>query len=156
MDPLLPSEPVLRLIHHPTGGEFAIVSGAMTELTRTRTSVYLRSSDGIITQRILPGIVKQTLLDAQENVEAFTRIAAGKKQLLLVDMREPFSTEKGVREHYASPAAALWLERMAMLTPSQTGRIIGNFFLSLNAPSFPCRLFSDEPSAVRWLLTRAQ
>lgn len=43
------------------------------------------------------------------------------------------------------------VSRIALLTGSPMTRMIGNFFLGMNRPSFPTRLFSDEAAARQWL-----
>jgi hypothetical protein len=122
---------------------------ASTTLT-TSTSRYSLRPDGIIEQRVVAKGT-QTLDQAKENVAAFNELAAGVKRPLLVDMRGNFATGPGVREYYASEESVRWCSGMAMLVASSTGRMIGNFFLSLNAPSVPCRMFTDEREATAWL-----
>jgi hypothetical protein len=122
-----------------------------TEIT-TSTSHYALRSDGIVVQRIVEGTTRQTLVDAKANVAAFQQVAAGKMRPLLVDMRQNLSTEKGVREYYAGPESAKYCLAMAMLVGAPSSRIVGNFFLSISRPPFPCRLFSDDREASAWLL----
>jgi hypothetical protein len=121
----------------------------------TSTSTYTLRSDGIVEQRVVAKGT-QTLDMARENVAAFQRLAAGVARPLLVDMRINFATGPGVREYYASKEALEGCAAMAMLVASSTSRMIGNFFLTMNAPAVPCRMFTDEKEAVGWLrkLTR--
>jgi hypothetical protein len=42
--------------------------------------------------------------------------------------------------------------RVAMIASNPVSRVIGNFFVGLNRPEIPTRLFADEPTAVPWLL----
>lgn len=122
-------------------------------VARTRTSEYELRNDGIIVQRIVTS-GEQTLEDARENTRAYDEIAAGEKRLLLVDMAVPYSTGPGVREYYATPEAGRCVKALAMVTPSSTTRIVGNFFLSLNRPPYPTRLFTNVDDAVKWLLAK--
>lgn len=123
-------------------------------LARTRTSTYVLRDDGIIVQTIVVGGC-QTLEDARENTRAFNRIAGERKRLLLVDMKAAYSTAPGVRDYYASEEAARCVTALAMMAASSTARIVGNFFLSLSNPGYPCRLFSKREAAIAWLQTQA-
>lgn len=125
-----------------------------TPIARTRTSEYHERSDGIIVQAIVQ-TGEQTLDDARENTRAFDGLAQGTKRLLMVDMRVPYRTGPGVREYYATEEAGRNVAALAMVTPSRTTRIIGNFFLGLNNPGYPCKMFNDDRSAARWLLQHA-
>ena len=124
----------------------------MEESISTPTSTYSRRPDGIIVQRIRPN-VRQELKDAQENMVAFRRLAGGHKCLLLVDLRETGPTGAGVREYYAQHTELL--SASALLIGSSLGQIIGNFFLTLNRPVSPCRLFTSEAAALTWLRSQA-
>lgn len=42
--------------------------------------------------------------------------------------------------------------RVAMIASNPVARVIGNFFVGLNRPEIPTRLFSDEQTAITWLL----
>lgn len=117
----------------------------------TKTSVYRLRADGLVEQRLHPGIVRQTLDDARENVAAYNRLVAGQKRGLLVDLRANISTEDGVRQHYAGPEAARFCLASALLIGSASGRIVGNFFISITRPPFPTRMFTVESEAVAWL-----
>lgn len=113
------------------------------------TGQHFMRGDGIVVQ--LVQAKRQELAHARKNIETFNQLAAGKKTLLLVDMRSPFSTGPGVRQFYASPEANEFVKAMALLIASDTGRIIGNFFMTLNSPPSPCRMFTNVNAAVKWL-----
>jgi hypothetical protein len=66
-----------------------------------------------------------------------------------------YSTKPGVREFYASEEGSRFVRAVAMVTHSATTSIIGNFFLSLNRPGYPCRLFSEDEQALGWLKVQA-
>lgn len=120
-------------------------------VVRTRTSEYYVRDDGIIVQAVVtPG--KMTLDDAQANIRLYEQLAEGIKRRLLVDMVVPYTTEPGVREYYASDEASRHVAAIAMVTPSAAARIIGNFFLKLNQPKYPCRMFGNADEAAAWLL----
>jgi hypothetical protein len=41
---------------------------------------------------------------------------------------------------------------VALIVGTPLTRVMANFFLSVNKPVFPTRMFDDEASAVAWLL----
>jgi hypothetical protein len=116
----------------------------------TGTSVYELRSDGIVAQRVRSSKT-QTLADARENTDAFARLVEGVARPLLVDMRITFATERGVRDHYASREATRLCHAIALLIGSTAGRVIGNLFLAIQAPTVPTRLYTDEAAAIVWL-----
>lgn len=117
---------------------------------RTQSSVYIRRADGIIVQTPIEGTT-QTLDDAKENVATFQNLAAGKSAPLLVDGRPSYRQKPGVREYYASPAAAKNLAAIALLIGSSSGRFLFNLFLALSRPATPTRVFNKEDEALAWL-----
>lgn len=116
----------------------------------TKTAIYQVRSDGIIIQKIKPQ-ARQEIKEAQENMAMFLKLAAGQPRFLMVDLREAGPTGAGVRELYAQNTAHLIA--LAFLVDSALSRMIGNFFISLNRPQIPCRLFNTEPTAFAWLKT---
>ncbi len=46
---------------------------------------------------------------------------------------------------------ALAITAIAMLINSPGSRIIGNFFLGINKPSVPTKLFNEKNKAIEWL-----
>jgi hypothetical protein len=118
----------------------------------TGTSQFVLRDDGIVQQTAKPGL-KQELADAKENMKAFFELAGGQKRLLLVDLRKTGPTGSGVREYYAEHS--VHLHATAMVIEGALSEMIGNFFIRLNRPAAPTKLFTSEPAAVAWLLTHA-
>lgn len=58
------------------------------------------------------------------------------------------------RVYYAGPATAEIFTAAALPVESMLSRAIANFFLGLNKPLIPTRLFNDEAEAVAWLGTQ--
>jgi hypothetical protein len=123
---------------------------SVIQTRETSTSRYELRSDGIIAQRIR-STKTQSLADARENTAAFVELAAGEKRPLLVDLRVKFATDPGVREYYAGPEATAMVCSIAMVIDSTAGRLLGNFFLALQAPNVPTRMFAEEAAALDWL-----
>lgn len=115
---------------------------------QTGTCDFTVRDDGIIVQTARD-FARQELSDAEENMRAFKQLADGKRRLLLVDLRRSGPTGAGVREYYAKHANLLIAN--AMLIEGSLSEMIGNFFIRLNRPAAPTRLFSVEAAAIAWL-----
>jgi len=138
------------MLRGPHVAESAARTPGEEPLAKTSTSTYARLEAGIIVQRVRPGS-KQQLEDAKENVECFNRIAQGQRHCVLVDMRAAIAVSKDARDYYESDEAIRLLAATALLVQSAAGKMIGNFFLLVTRPRTPCKMFSDEAEAVRWL-----
>jgi hypothetical protein len=121
----------------------------------TSTSHYFVREDGIVIQAVVSSR-KQTLVEVKENLRAYESLVAGRRHLLIVDMRVNYSVDPQARAFYATPEASRFVMALAMVTPSTATRIIGNFFLGLNQPAYPCRMFAKVDDAVPWLHARAR
>jgi hypothetical protein len=115
-----------------------------------RTHKAWLSKDGIIRFELLPD-AEETDADAVAAIAAAAKLSPGVKRPSLVDLRAVRSTSRGARAYYAGPeplkvftATALWID-------SPISKIIGNFFLGLNKPMIPFRLFTTEKEALAWL-----
>ncbi len=92
-----------------------------------------------------------TIKEAMENSIAVSSFYKGKKFPLLVDARDVRSMAKEARKHFSTNGRETKITSMAIMVKSPLSRIIGNFFMGLNKPEIPARLFDDENIAVEWL-----
>jgi hypothetical protein len=69
----------------------------------------------------------------------------------LIDIRNIRSITREAREYLASAEASEPLTAVGLLTTSPISRVIGNFFLGLNRPPHPIRMFTSEEEAIAWL-----
>jgi hypothetical protein len=106
--------------------------------------------DGIVRCVVLP-TTSHTLADARENDDAVVSLAGGRRLPMLLDIRASRGLDREARQYYVRPEAAGQLTAVAMLIDSQIGRILGNFFMTVNKPPFPLRLFTAEADALVWL-----
>jgi hypothetical protein len=106
--------------------------------------------DGVIHCVVLP-TPTHTVVDAQENTDAVASLLAGRRLPMLLDTRASRGLERDARMHYIRPEAAGEVAALAMLIDSQISRILGNFFVNVNRPPFPLRLFTEEAEALAWL-----
>ncbi len=100
--------------------------------------------------------VELKLADAQREVEVATELTGGKSHLHLVDLRTIKSVEGKARATYAGDEMAKIAIAMALLVGSPVSRVLGNFYIGLNRPSCPTKLFTDEAAALEWLLSQRE
>lgn len=106
--------------------------------------------DGIGRTRTKPQ-AEINLEDAEENTRAVQQLYEGTKFPLLVDARSVKYISKEARDHFSIRNRETVLSGFALLIDSPLSRIIGNFFMGLNKPSVPMKLFTDEKAALQWL-----
>jgi len=120
------------------------------EVVATRTSKVWLGEDDIVRAVYAPKAEVQ-LADAKENIAALVEVSKGKRVLLLADSRPLKSITREAREYFAGKKAAKVENACALLIGSHVSKIIGNFFLGINKPSYPTRLFTSETQAIEWL-----
>ena len=108
--------------------------------------------DGIVRTKVKPN-AQVTLKEAKENSVAVNSYIekTGKKYPLLVDSRQIKSISKEARDHFSIQNRETRIKAFGILIDSPLSRIIGNFFMGLNKPSVPAKLFTSEEEAVSWL-----
>ena len=92
----------------------------------------------------------QTLEKAIENIDAQerTRDALGKEMTrVLIDMREMKSITREAREYYANQRTSSIQRATALLIKSKVTKVMANFFMGLNKPITPTRMFSEPEEA---------
>jgi hypothetical protein len=122
----------------------------MAPPTELRSQSIWLDSDGIIHAKLKPG-VDIRLADAQEAVRAIASLCESGKRPILVDMTELQSMDRDARVYFAGEETAKAEMAAALLVRSPLTRAIGNFFMGLNKPLFPTRLFTSEEEALTWL-----
>lgn len=119
-------------------------------IVTTRNGQVWLGDDGVMRGVILPG-AHVTLADALEVVSAGARVRGGVKRPLLVDLRRIQTVDLEARVYFASAEGGAGSVAVALLIGSPISRMIGNFFLGVNRPLLPVRLFTDETEALEWL-----
>jgi len=94
--------------------------------------------------------------DTDEIFAAFEQLGVLTPTALVADIRTLRGVSLGVRTHMSSERAGRYLARVALVADSPLTRTIGNFFMRLNRPPFPVRIFDGEDEAMRWLLTPSE
>ena len=116
---------------------------------RTATGMGFLDAHGIVRFECDHGAIIDEAA-AITNTEAIIAAADGGRYPLIVDMRRVKSIDAGARRYHAT-VSGLHFTAVALLVESPLSVVIGNFFLGLNRPDYPLRLFKDEPAAIGWL-----
>ncbi len=102
-------------------------------------------------------LANQTTVElAKENVDAQERLRDSMnkaKTRVLIDMTSVTEISKEARDYFANERTASIQRATALLIGSPVSRVIGNFFMGLNKPVSPTRLFTDPHKAIQWLHT---
>lgn len=106
---------------------------------------------GFIISRVAP-LAEINLEHAKENTAKVRELSGDVVYPILVDIRKIRSISKEARDHFAMRGRKPGVVAIAMLVSSPLSRIIGNFFLGLNRPVVPTRMFTDRDQAESWIL----
>jgi len=106
--------------------------------------------DGIICYIFSPGLII-TEEAAISIVGKRIRISKGRTYPALVDFCQIQYITKVAREYFAKGDGIRYLNSGAFLVKSQVQTIFINFFLMINKPVLPTKLFTDRQEAINWL-----
>ena len=119
------------------------------EILHTRVSeIYLKDD---IYRVIIKDDAHVMLPDAEEIIATILKINGGTLLPVFIDIRKIKMISWEARKYFASDDRPRVGTVVAIIVGSSTTRVIGNFFLGLNKPSYPLRIFSSEIDAVNWL-----
>ena len=106
--------------------------------------------DGIARTKVKPDL-EISLEYAIENTKVVTSFYTDKKFPILIDSRGIKSMSREAREHFSALGRESKTNALGIVIKSAVSRVIGNFFLGLNKPAVPTRLFDNENEALEWL-----
>lgn len=89
--------------------------------------------------------------EARQNSIAVNSFFTGKKFPLIVDSRDVKRISADARKHFSTNGRQTAINSMAIIVKSPLSRVVGNFFMGLNKPAVPARLFEKEDEAIKWL-----
>ena len=78
-------------------------------------------------------------------------LTGGKSCTTLVDLTNVRTISKEARSYFSSVECSEVFEATALYVSTPISRIIGNFFLGINRPAIPVRLFDSKDEAIVWL-----
>lgn len=120
------------------------------ESVQTRTQRVWLGEDDILYAKCLP-VENHTLEDAFENHNVNRRLCGNMKLPMLTDLRSIGNMSREARIFYASEDNAEIVLAMALLVDNAFSKMMGNFFIRLNKPRFPTKMFTSENAAITWL-----
>lgn len=110
-------------------------------------------NDGIARTKVKPGS-EVDIDDAKENSGAVNALAqGGGKFPLIIDSRGIKSMTRDARNQFTTKGRETSVTSFAIIIDSPLSRVIGNFFMGINKPAVPTRLFENEDEAKKWLLS---
>ncbi len=107
--------------------------------------------DGIMRHNMHKGAVLG-LAAAEDLIAKSTQLSGGKKCPFLVKTSGTKSMSREARSFLSSSEESAKISAaVAFLITSPVTRVLANFFIGLNKPIFPVKLFTDEKNALAWL-----
>jgi len=86
---------------------------------------------------------------AKEIIAERTRLLQGEKRPLLTDIRGVRYFDKEARDFFARASGLVKCN--AVLADSPASRLITDFYISVNKPVTPIKIFTDREEAIRYL-----
>ena len=106
--------------------------------------------DGIARTKVKAGS-EVKLEHAQENSVVVNSFYIDRKFPLLIDARGIKSISRDARNFFTTNGRQTNTLAFAIIIDSSVSKVVGNFFLGINKPALPTKLFLDELNAVKWL-----
>jgi hypothetical protein len=128
---------------------FGLMNRPEKGVAETRVYYTWMGDDGVARTQVKKGS-EVVLEDARENSRVVNGLEGPERYPLLIDAREIKSITKEARDHFSLRGRESRVTCFAILIDSPLSRIIGNFFMGLNKPRVPTRLFNDEEQALTW------
>ncbi len=108
------------------------------------------SEEGIVVVRV-PGDVELDLALARSGLDFARALAGPGLRPYLIDIREVHAVRREVRLEFVRPELKQNISARALLVKSPVSRVIASFFLGLNRPPWPMKVFSARHEALGWL-----
>ena len=105
--------------------------------------------DGIARTKVKEGS-EITIADAKVNSIIVNKLSEQEKYPMIVDTSGIKSMEKEARDYLAIQDRESRINAIAIIRKTHIGNMIANFFIGLNKPSVPVKLFRNEAEALKW------
>lgn len=69
----------------------------------------------------------------------------------IIDLTGVLSISSDGRQYIAEEIAKIGVPATALIVKSRISRLIGSFFIGINKPDFPVKLFDDTEKAENWI-----
>jgi len=120
---------------------------ATSHTRETRTAVFERAADGMLHSRTKIDAV-EGVSEAQENLDAIAALCGDELLPMLCDITGLKAQDRDARDLYSSTELTT---AVALVVHSPLARVIASFYLGLNRPLVPTRVFTSERAAHDWL-----
>lgn len=121
------------------------------EVIEIKEAVILLRTDGIIQITYREGIEIDVGLQMRM-YELFNGICCGKKRPFLFAALDGVSVTPEARDNAIKMETIFPGSATAVLAKTLAYKLIANFYLKVNRPKTPYRVFNDEKKAIEWLL----
>lgn len=118
-------------------------------ITRTAEISY-DSFSRILRIKLLPN-AEIEVDDAMQNFDASKMLTQSDNYLVLVDGRVTASVSKEARIYSAKIRSNEARIAQAFIITSTANKLVGNFYINVNKPPIPTKIFSSEEKALEWL-----
>lgn len=99
--------------------------------------------------------VEWDLEKAKECIELRLKLSNGKSYPILLDARKVNSISMEARSYMSTDMAMKETLAAAVIIESRVSQVMGNFYLIINKPKLPFRLFNEKKAALKWLKKRS-
>lgn len=106
--------------------------------------------DNILHTECFPNSI-MTLEDGLESTRISAEMVNYQPLPLLCDLKNVVKMTQECRKHFAGAEHAKTFSKCALIIPNPLSKMIGNFFLGLNKPLKPTRLFTSMEKGIEWL-----
>ncbi len=120
------------------------------KVIKTRNAEIWMDEHGICNQIYSSG-ARVTYEDTLNECRLISEMSGPEKVPILVDLNLVKSVCRESRMYYAGTEAEKIFKVAALLVGTQMSRVLGNFFIGLNKPVVPVKLFTSEKEALKWL-----
>ncbi|NMM48257.1 DUF7793 family protein [Marinigracilibium pacificum] len=107
-------------------------------------------SDGIFETDCQPN-TEMALQDGLESTRITSEILNNEPYPLLCNLTNVVRMTKECRKHFSGESHAKTYTKCALIVTNPISKLIGNFFLGLNKPLKPTKLFTNREEAIFWL-----
>ncbi|GAB4255421.1 MAG: hypothetical protein Kow0079_12270 [Vicingaceae bacterium] len=118
--------------------------------TKTKSIQICLRNDGIyFTKSVYDKPYIHSLKDAIENMAAIAALVGEEKKYYSINYLKNIRLSADARNYYAKHKQ--FAKASALVTTSTIEKVIGKFFIFVNKPKIPTKLFDNEQKAIEWL-----
>lgn len=115
------------------------------------TEISLRE-DGILRMNMLP-VDEITITDQKEILQKIHTLGGGKAFCNLIVFKNYIQVDESARKFCASEVANIFTIADAFVVNSLALKLLAGFYMQVNKPIRPTRIFTREEEAISWLRT---